>query len=83
MKNSELFWTVLLCFFALALFTGLLIVKPKVILILLGLVVISYIFMCLLDMEQNYVIPLRWNIFERINNFLNSFPQIIKNKDVK
>ena len=81
MSNSKLFSLII----GILTFIGLIILtKGILILILVFLSIMMYIVFCFLECDRNQywfdrLIPYKWNFVIRFNDFLDSFPQIIKN----
>ena len=84
MKNSKL---ALRVFIGLILLGGgvVMFITQPILLLVIGIVVLAVgIMISILEIQSNYeVFGKKWNIFYQIGKFLDSFPQIIKQKTEK
>lgn len=81
MKNSQLALRVFIGLITLIPLTMVTILQPMFI-VVVGIIIISvYIFFAIVDTQVNYnSFGKKWNIFYYISKWLDSLPQIIKDK---
>jgi hypothetical protein len=81
MKNSQLALRVFIGLITLLLLTIMTILHPMFIVAVVIIIISIYIFFALIDAQVNYnSFGKKWNIFYYISKWLDSLPQIIKDK---